>query len=510
MIDLNNRAIKSLCYTILLLSPTVGFVLVAEVGDLVRLFPDDAFYYLQVAYHFVAHGVVSFDGVNLTNGVQPLQFLLSSLHALLVADKGDVLRLAVANNALWVILTAWISSRLLLSDLSEHQQRFGFVLLVLPIWYLYLWLDAGMEIGLVLFFGTLFYCFWERAYRHQFSSLNYNCALALVTALLLLSRLDTVIALPPFIVVALFSLIKYRVERNKILLPILVTLSLVLPYLIANQIVFGHVVPISGLVKSAGSPDFRANWQGLTSGNSVGNVIVVFPIVVSCAALVMVGEFKRKVSLLCLLFSALIYYTYIIFFASQVFRWYLAYPLVLQIIGISFLYHKFCLATSGSSQFWVFGLRLTTSLWGFSALLLFALFSQCMLYNWITTLNTTSAQLHRITKEINQLISSEDIMATYDAGVVGYFSEARVINLDGLANSYEYFNHYYLTRNFAEYFEQQGVSYFLVRKSHIVKPSDSVEMNYVFSSDERVRFGPSQLIKEFEIPQKFKLALFRL
>lgn len=52
-----------------------------------RVVPDDAFYYLQIARHLALNGVSTFDGVNLTNGYHPGWMLIVTLLAKAIPDR---------------------------------------------------------------------------------------------------------------------------------------------------------------------------------------------------------------------------------------------------------------------------------------------------------------------------------------------------------------------------------------------------------------------------------------
>src|SRR3954467_14807103 len=59
---------------------------------LLGVMPDDAFYYLQIARHIAGTGVSTFDGINPTNGYHPAWMAITTLGALLVADREVLLR----------------------------------------------------------------------------------------------------------------------------------------------------------------------------------------------------------------------------------------------------------------------------------------------------------------------------------------------------------------------------------------------------------------------------------
>ena len=72
------------------LMPTVTYLILATPDQMVRLFPDDAFYYLQSAAASATAGIATFDGINATNGFHPLQFA-TLLMASLIGGKGCLL-----------------------------------------------------------------------------------------------------------------------------------------------------------------------------------------------------------------------------------------------------------------------------------------------------------------------------------------------------------------------------------------------------------------------------------
>ncbi|MCB0328010.1 MAG: hypothetical protein KDD70_00060 [Bdellovibrionales bacterium] len=62
--------------------------------------------------------------------------------------------------------------------------------------------------------------------------------------------------------------------------------------------------------------------------------------------------------------------------------------------------------------------------------------------SWTSVLNSNSYSIRKVNYEaalwINKQIDPNDIIASWDAGIVGYFSKNRVINLDGVVNSAQY------------------------------------------------------------------------
>lgn len=59
---------------------------------------------------------------------------------------------------------------------------------------------------------------------------------------------------------------------------------------------------------------------------------------------------------------------------------------------------------------------------------------------------------------LNANTPADSVVASWDAGVLGYFSHRPVINLDGLVNDWE-FVEVIRTRRYADYLEREGVDF---------------------------------------------------
>ncbi len=71
-------------------------VVTSDLDVLLKMVPDDAFYYLQIARNLAASGRSTFDGVAPTNGYHPLWMAILTVVAAVVDDKTTLLRCAVA------------------------------------------------------------------------------------------------------------------------------------------------------------------------------------------------------------------------------------------------------------------------------------------------------------------------------------------------------------------------------------------------------------------------------
>lgn len=87
--------------------------LAAGPDSIVRVVPDDAFYYLQIARHIVAGNGSTFDGIYPANGYHPLWMMLILPIAALIGDPLTLVRFVLGLGVLFSFLSALILVRLL-------------------------------------------------------------------------------------------------------------------------------------------------------------------------------------------------------------------------------------------------------------------------------------------------------------------------------------------------------------------------------------------------------------
>jgi hypothetical protein len=225
---------------------------------------DDAFYYFQVALNHVQHGEWTFDGIHSTNGVQPLWawILTGSAHALSwigVNDPLMVARVFVAINSLvylaaCVVLYALLAQRV---SVAVALAAVGAALFPLGATWGRMW---GMEtaIYLLLLLGSM-------AYFHSVflprRSLRSALVLGLLLAACVMGRLNGVFFIASML---LFYALRQdpvpRLERLRWAVVVgLAASSVILVYLAWNYFSTGHPLPISGAVKVVRAEEFRTN-----------------------------------------------------------------------------------------------------------------------------------------------------------------------------------------------------------------------------------------------------------
>jgi hypothetical protein len=201
-------------------------------SDAIAPFTDDFYYYLVTAKNFIELGFTSFDTINLTNGFQPLWFLVIALLTYILGDG------VIFNSAIFLVigslslLVFFESKKYLIKEgYSEDASLFiGSFISFLTLFFS----KGGMEIALVNYFIIL-----------SLSFLNKNSLIfCVVLFLTLLSRLDA-------IWIIMFLLLNYVIiNYKKNLFGLLLFPLLTLSYIILNYLIFGSFIPDSGVAKS--------------------------------------------------------------------------------------------------------------------------------------------------------------------------------------------------------------------------------------------------------------------
>lgn len=215
---------------------------------------DDGYYYLEIARNIAGGAGSTFDGVNPTNGYQPLWLLLllpacNAAGCTITALNYIILLQGIAFAAMLLLL--WMTARRSSGRMASLFASF--------LWLLFMAQESfkGMEfavhavcIGII----GLYYLRWfsEDLPKHPapFLSLGLACALGF------LARVDTLPLAVLLGVVLAWRGVRARIEvRDNLFafgLPLLVTVG---GYALLNSILFGQVLPISGVVKQ--------DWSGL-------------------------------------------------------------------------------------------------------------------------------------------------------------------------------------------------------------------------------------------------------
>ncbi len=222
----------------------------------------DGLAYARIAFNFAQGHGSTFDGITTTNGYHPLWMWLH-VPLFLGADTA-MSRMALAR-LLWVATTlgavaVWsvyvqriTRSRLAASILVMVMGCFG--------WTIYV-LYAGVETPLFLLLMGLSLLLTDQLIEKPMPSRRACASLGIVMVACFLSRLDGIFALFPLGLIILFHLRRSGVRCIAAWLSPVVLIPV--PYFAWNIMTFGHLMPISGRVKTMEHLDLARTVNNLT------------------------------------------------------------------------------------------------------------------------------------------------------------------------------------------------------------------------------------------------------
>jgi len=234
---------------------------------------DDAFFYLQVASNIDAGAGSTFNQITNTNGYHPLWMLCCVLCSRLAdGNKTMALHLALGLQQILALLIVWLFFKVC------RFLRWRYAYVALPLLLLYfstrLYLSEAYINGLFVMLtlaGTLYISCSE---EQKPASLYFLAGIS--GGLALLARLDNIFVIGTlFVMTALFQgrhKFKAIFHRSCLFRDLLLGIGCLLifvPYLVYNQRTFGHLVPVSGAIKST-LPAFVFHTDGLSGIGKVG------------------------------------------------------------------------------------------------------------------------------------------------------------------------------------------------------------------------------------------------
>jgi hypothetical protein len=421
-------------------------------AKLVNIIPDDASYYFKIAENLALGKGMTFDSFHQTNGVHPLWlfiitpfFLLEHiglsgevifrilffLQTILQVSAGFLIYKAIrsfTNNNVPIIISALFLYLIIIKFTNGLETPLFFFMLSLLIWfivsitYLWHWFIAGIAAGLCI-----------------------------------LSRLDSIFIVPALIIAAIadYKTKKYLTPRTVVYF-VSGVIIIVSPYLIYNQLVFGSIVPISGILKSSTSYSLLSVSDNFKSLNKL--YMLVFPLAVVYLSFywsklnrfiessASQNKYRFVVVLLCL--TIIMHAIHTGFFMKWgLFDWHFAlYPVTAIFIlvePVNYLIEK---------------LPRLKYLITYSALILILGFICYRSASYKNFPKDWTEVVYNAAVWTRNHTSQDKIFAMKDAGHFAFFSGREVINLDGLVNSFNY-QDVLRDKKLNDYLSQNKVSY---------------------------------------------------
>jgi hypothetical protein len=438
------------------------------VSFLINYYVDDGFFYLKIANNFANGLGSSFDGINPTNGYHPAWFLMLSFCYFIVSlitknpSPELLMRLNCVIHFILLILIYYFSFKaykLLIKDYLFYKWLLLSVLLLVP----FATRNFGMEVHTVPVLLAAY--LWIKAKEFN-SGKNYLNWKIFIFIFLGLSRTENFFTIIPV-------LILYEVLSNgrnhlikRILIYSLPCAAAFLLYLFSNLIYFGHLFTISSTIKNTFPDIILIDNIKLMILNISSETFAFFNFVFFIGTvIVLVPRFiierkrqsisKLTVLLLVLSFGYVLYILLNLCFNKEALReWYFSGTVYISAVTLSTIIEKskieieaFAIAVICVFMFYFYHSRVT---------------------------NTRNNFAYEYAKEIkNHVAPNETIFQIDYSGFVGFFSERKVINGDGLVNSFEY-NDYVKRNALPEYLKKYNVDYYSTYAANIDSLSEKV------------------------------------
>ena len=462
--------------------------------------PDDSAYFFRIAENIAAGKGSTFDGITRTNGYQPL-WLVSLLPISFAVKKSPETMTRVY---LVFQLLIVLGAGLLFFD--YHRRVFspiiGIAASVLFVLLVFFQSATGMETGvLMLMIGVLFFVGWRMAVFDRDAWLP-PVIFGVLLGLTMLARLDLVVlgaAVCGFCVFQAITLRGHRRAAVKRLALILAAASMtVLPYLIFNKLAFGSIVPISGIIKSSFP---HVSWQPdkIRSVGAVNLVFVVFAVGYLAwalrALLKSTGEVAERRyfrgAMAVLATTVLLHFAFtVLFMRWGIFRWHFIPYALFASLAVSEPLDAL-LSARGGGRRWPHAGTYKWAVIGATVVVLAA-------GSWRVWKRTFDAPVeaswhvasYRAAVWARGQTSETDVFAMKDCGNFGYFSQRRVVNLDGVVNNLDY-QDVLKTGKLKEYLRKSGVQYLV---QHDCRPVDVNLLKNIEGGSRTVRDGGYEAI----------------
>lgn len=450
---------------------SLGIVAWLLASDL-RVTREDGFYYFKIAQNVAAGLGSTFDGVHVTNGYHPL-WLLCLVPLFWVSPEPEAaLRLGVVLQGVLMAGGGCVLYRTLRLDASRFASSLGAL-----VWLAVSYREAvsGLEFGLQAL-GVLSVAYvYRRWFVEDAPRVSLWLALGLLLALSFLARLDNLLLAGLIAASAArreaFGWLRGKSATHLLALSLPVAIA-ALAYAATNLWLCGHVLPVSGAVKRSWSLDLLAEDPSYQAGGfwlakaqqllwPLRNIGQRYPLCLSvgafgAGALHLAGLRCLRpwgpfvlFSVLQLLAYALIYHGEMSFVGSP---WYFAVQPALA-AGLATAAAASLVGALESP-----GLKARSALlWPlivFGALSV-PLWTVWSLAHWrergglaVTYDAAEWARTH---------LPPDAVVGSWHAGAIGYLSGRRVVNLDGLVSSWEYYETG--QRDLCRYWTESGVTH---------------------------------------------------
>ncbi len=490
---------------------------------------DDSFYYFQIARNLAAGKFSTFDGgITQTNGYHPLWLLLITPFYWVFDPQAALFGIKALEIMLIAAGVAFIA-------LSAQLARLSWILLfaLLPTLYQIRSLWGGMEAAAALFMLGLFF---TAICLFALRPARWTWPLAVIAFALPYARLEYV-AISLTATAALYLIGRSWQEKpsgaslkaaesvspsSRTFVPLLGACAGILVYFVYNRLVFGGFVPVSAASKQAWS-QARWEWKGgrYSLAQNFQDVLQIHAFndelliaLAICGYLLLVWWSARRsrsredwLLLIFLVGAFSLAAGHIAKFAQTVLTvhpyWgsYSYYFVPAHLMKELFVPISCYVTVHFIRRFVGPKSRRAANILSLGIVIagaIFFLFRPAGItpfspFLYVDRVNESSHREWEITsymgtQVMNHVLPEDSIVGAWDAGVIGYFSDFPVVNLDGLVNSYDYMRARQ-EGNEESYYRKYGITHFAIVRS--------TELNFDNALFEGVSFPRSEE-KEYE------------
>jgi hypothetical protein len=430
---------------------------------------DDSYYYFQIARNLAHGNNVTFDGETVTNGFHPLWLALIT-PVYWVADGNDlpvhiILSIGALLGAATIVLVFAAIVMLTANHIAGLLGAMFFALHPQTV------ADSvnGVESAITVLMFMVVVCGFLLAMRRQLNSLRDDAVLGLACGLMILARTDTVfVAAPVLLLVALWSAPRDPVRRLAVMGS--ATLLTLLPWAIWSLIATGTLIQISGVASGWFAYESWVGAHGDSLGERVShgfdvtrttlledvwrryvvpNRIPTGPVVVAALVAVCGAWFvrvrdgaipmRRQVLLLGVVAVGVV--ASLVFHAGyrwQVREWYFATAGALVALfvgfGVSVLDAAIHRRAGNVRSRLPEPIVLARAMYMTAAALLIVQMRPWQPDNWVFHAEVEANHLEAA-RWIERNTPEDARIGSFNAGVIGYFSDRVVVNLDGVVNA---------------------------------------------------------------------------
>jgi hypothetical protein len=451
----------------------------APMGVLIRYVQDDAFYYLEIARNiFLGHGS-TFDGICQTNGYHPLWMLiLVPFGAILNYSREIGTRFAFLYGIALLGFSFFI-----LNNLARRIFDKNACLVVL-------WVMAalafsgiyGLETPLAVLMWSCVLLFSVKF--EETKSFKDGILLGLFSGFVMLSRTDSFIYVAVCDAVWLYYIIRDNTSARKTmffawLCAVLIQSATAAAYFAYNYTHFGNIFTVSAAIKAGRYSAINLDWT-----RSLLAKIAVICAFISAFVLYTVRKSLNLITLKIILLGTLMYMAAIILKGNwESFNWYFALAVLNGGFAVTYIVNAY------QSKF-----KYTAHL----AVAVCGIILGMSLYGRVQP-SCFQPSLDKAVW-ISRYTPVDSIIAYTDCGILGYISERKCVNLDGLTNSFA-FQKAIDDNKLAESLKSSKVNLFVFPTDNSGQTSKTFELR-ITPNMHRVIRSIIVDVKRFESPDK--------